>query len=397
MSCRTCSGSGRCPYCGGSGSFRCLHCNGAGTVSATCSTCGGSGRIDDAPCAACNGSGRITVICEPCNGVGNLECALCRGTGDCKDCGGTGDGATTRNSPPDVTHPELELGQALRSHVSLLDDGSSLIDRTRYEVPGEAGDAVRYLQAPNVIDIEGAVRDRAPRYAQRTHALQDPFVIFKEWQGGNSFKDLEIGVVDIEYGRAVHSVAEPQALDVLTIDNDTAVAQEQTLQNRIIKRQTVRWSVTKAVKTGTSATGRFNIPVIGIGVDVQGSTDVTLSEVREATAEVSQEWQWSFRVPIPARTKIKMTVMLSRTATDIPFSGTVQIRGKVTSFWGKMINGMLLNNPPAITPIGKIFTDYPFPFLQVIDEETVRVKAEGLFKGIYGVSVNVVTTDRPDG
>lgn len=68
----------------------CLSCNGTGF----CSRCIGSTN-GILPCSTCSGTGSVqrgeeTVICSTCKGLGKTECSICRGTGRCRDCNGTG-------------------------------------------------------------------------------------------------------------------------------------------------------------------------------------------------------------------------------------------------------------------------------------------------------------------
>jgi len=66
VSCHECDGSGSepgkqanvCSKCGGSGSIR--HSQGFFSVSTTCSSCRGSGKVVDFPCKKCHGQGRAT-------------------------------------------------------------------------------------------------------------------------------------------------------------------------------------------------------------------------------------------------------------------------------------------------------------------------------------------------
>jgi len=67
-----------CPRCHGEGSVTCETCHGSGK----CPFCDGTGRIwympeSDNWCAACQGTGR----CYTCGGSGSHACGECRGTG----------------------------------------------------------------------------------------------------------------------------------------------------------------------------------------------------------------------------------------------------------------------------------------------------------------------------
>ena len=126
--CDDCDGTGRCANCGGSGRQRCPNCHGDGQVIRTrlvncahchgegqwyynaldpqyrewktCSSCGGSGQIEEKyedTCPTCGGDGRITCkvcggrrSCGICNGTGKVECDACAGSGKCAECGSTG-------------------------------------------------------------------------------------------------------------------------------------------------------------------------------------------------------------------------------------------------------------------------------------------------------------------
>ena len=126
--CDDCDGTGRCANCGGSGRQRCPNCHGDGQVIRTrlvncahchgkgqwyynaidpqyrewrtCSSCGGSGQIEEkykGTCPTCGGDGRITCkvcggrrSCGICNGTGKVECEACAGSGKCTECGATG-------------------------------------------------------------------------------------------------------------------------------------------------------------------------------------------------------------------------------------------------------------------------------------------------------------------
>lgn len=68
----------------------CISCRGTGF----CSQCIGSTN-GILPCSTCSGTGSVqrgeeSVPCSTCNGLGKRECSICRGTGRCRDCNGTG-------------------------------------------------------------------------------------------------------------------------------------------------------------------------------------------------------------------------------------------------------------------------------------------------------------------
>ncbi len=75
-----------CTTCGGSGKITCSACGGHGTVSSNkaCSACGGSGVTSTGfTCSACGGSGRVTTsgTCSKCGGAGKVACPTCGGKG----------------------------------------------------------------------------------------------------------------------------------------------------------------------------------------------------------------------------------------------------------------------------------------------------------------------------
>ncbi len=107
--CDQCSGTGwepkeeRCNVCGGGAKITCIRCNGKGTelctfcfesgvVSVYCSSCGGTGKLNNETCGTCQGSGKVNEPCSNCDGRGRLPCGRCgaSGTEDCTMCFGTG-------------------------------------------------------------------------------------------------------------------------------------------------------------------------------------------------------------------------------------------------------------------------------------------------------------------
>ena len=113
--CPVCQGSGICDRCNRTGKVTCMNCNGTGTVpchlncdhgyqpcpcdNGKCHKCGGTGKDDfDNPCDACDGTGNHRecggtgkVPCFNCNGTGYETCGECQGTGleECQGCHGT--------------------------------------------------------------------------------------------------------------------------------------------------------------------------------------------------------------------------------------------------------------------------------------------------------------------
>ena len=80
--CTSCNGSGKCSVCKGSGTTTIDHVGG-GHETVKCSRCHGTGK-----CQLCNGTGKISATCTSCNGTGcklsknkikNVYTALLRG------------------------------------------------------------------------------------------------------------------------------------------------------------------------------------------------------------------------------------------------------------------------------------------------------------------------------
>jgi len=114
--CPVCQGSGKCTRCDLTGVVECVNCHGAGKVpchlgdcdngyqpcpcdNGNCHKCGGTGVADNGQsCDACGGSGNHKecggtgkVTCFNCNGTGLEVCSICDGTGteECQGCHGT--------------------------------------------------------------------------------------------------------------------------------------------------------------------------------------------------------------------------------------------------------------------------------------------------------------------
>ena len=114
--CPVCQGSGICTRCDETGFVECMNCHGAGKVpchlgdcdngyqpcpcdNGNCHKCGGTGVADNGQsCDACGGSGNHKecggtgkVTCFNCNGTGLEVCSICDGTGteECQGCHGT--------------------------------------------------------------------------------------------------------------------------------------------------------------------------------------------------------------------------------------------------------------------------------------------------------------------
>lgn len=92
--CTSCGGLGEitCIRCNGKGTELCTFCFGDGTLLVKCSTCGGSGSVNDEKCQTCNGEGKVRESCTNCNGKGRFQCGRCNGVGKevCTMCSGTG-------------------------------------------------------------------------------------------------------------------------------------------------------------------------------------------------------------------------------------------------------------------------------------------------------------------
>lgn len=74
-----------CDVCSGAGKITCDSCSGGGKV--TCNSCGGQRKMYG---YAANGSRRL-LNCQTCRGKGELDCAHCRrGVASCSTCGGGG-------------------------------------------------------------------------------------------------------------------------------------------------------------------------------------------------------------------------------------------------------------------------------------------------------------------
>ena len=88
--CLICKGTGLCKHCGGLGvdKTRRLPCPDCGGQAAAPERQPGRDPVNGAPSLA----GAKTVPCTVCQGTGRLPgtCLLCRGTGQCRICGGTG-------------------------------------------------------------------------------------------------------------------------------------------------------------------------------------------------------------------------------------------------------------------------------------------------------------------
>ena len=94
--CVKCSGSGSqdCIRCNGNGTHKCGFCFGSGSVTVTCKTCGGSGKVGDDTCSTCSGARKVHETCDNCSGTGSVPCGRCGATGKetCTLCNGTGKG-----------------------------------------------------------------------------------------------------------------------------------------------------------------------------------------------------------------------------------------------------------------------------------------------------------------
>lgn len=102
--CQNCDGNGECPECdngwytcdecGGDGTVDCPDCNGFGNyIDEPCKYCEGTGYISwDKKCRHCGGSGRFVRKCKRCDGDGRIQCRRCDGEGgwSCEECNGTG-------------------------------------------------------------------------------------------------------------------------------------------------------------------------------------------------------------------------------------------------------------------------------------------------------------------
>lgn len=159
----------------------CPDCSGKGTVSAQCLICQGTGEVQ---CEKCSGTGEfenegVLEPCDVCNGTGKVECTACEGKGEveetCSTCSGSGfinEAYEISFTTSDGVEYTSDLAEALKNvkndgTIRLLDDvnlesnvsfsGQAALDLNGFSLTNTVEDS------EFTISLEKPIEDYIPR------------------------------------------------------------------------------------------------------------------------------------------------------------------------------------------------------------------------------------------
>jgi hypothetical protein len=196
---------------------------------------------------------------------------------------------------------------------------------------------------------------------------------------------LQTTISDFSYGTIQIGEVQPTNVITDTFRNGTDLPDNQSFSATESKQVTHTWTVTTGISANISLNLKIPTPDIGFGLG--GSTTITTTDT--STTSVTTSYSGTSSFPIPAHTRVDITLILNETRVSIPFSGRASLQGPVSA-----MSDMFGLDPVGI---GQLFRVQPHPSVEVVNDSLIRCPIAGQFDGVSGVDWQVKSEQFPIG
>jgi Clostridium epsilon toxin ETX/Bacillus mosquitocidal toxin MTX2 len=220
--------------------------------------------------------------------------------------------------------------------------------------------------------------------------------------GSVDYSGLSEQLVNFAFATAtpVPTSETPVQIDTYVYANNSDLQQSQTVGSTKTTVASLQVTITQGVQTTLGDS--FNVGFAGYGgASVSFSMQTNLSTADQQAQSVTQIWNCTTPILVPARKGIKLTWSVLTAEYQIPFSGSVRIAGSIgATFLLLMVGefgllpsqsgGNILPNPwpdKQTVAIGTLFLQYPNPRVTVIDANTIEIAVSGLSSSTNGIDL----------
>ncbi|WP_347218257.1 ETX/MTX2 family pore-forming toxin [Chryseobacterium sp.] len=178
-------------------------------------------------------------------------------------------------------------------------------------------------------------------------------------------------------------------------NNNTQVANQQSLIETETSTQAFEWSITEALSIGVEISATEGVPAVASSTQ-KVTVNLSLSSTQKSTVTNTQSWSVNTMLTIPAQSSVKADIVIGTQSYNINFTVTVMLNGYVAIWNNDKVNGHWL----WFIPITQVFSDCIAN--NIIDTSGydivgsgVSTTASGVFTGSQGVNVVVNTIQYP--
>jgi len=203
--------------------------------------------------------------------------------------------------------------------------------------------------------------------------------------------DVKFQFLSIDYDTYDQLKLTPSKIRTHRINNPSNAEIESSFKESVETTGEFTWSFTEGLKAGTELAFKVGAPFVGEG-GVKVTAELSLESTQEKKVSKKDTWEQQVTVKVPAKTSIEATTLLQVGELDTPFAITVVATG-----WAK-----ITMHSPAVPPVtgdtqwisgGSLERGWggpgPPPTPWIADQNSLRFKAKGVFKGVSGMYITV--------
>ncbi|WP_284890597.1 ETX/MTX2 family pore-forming toxin [Burkholderia sp. lyk4-R2A-23] len=179
-------------------------------------------------------------------------------------------------------------------------------------------------------------------------------------------------------------VVSPIQVEGSKFSNDTDAPSSQRFADSKTTSASTTWTVRQGVTSVFGQSVQVPLPH-GVTVTANESRTVAFERTDAQTVSTTQTWSWDMTIPIPARSRVDLSLIVEDVSYSMSFTA-------VAKFSGSLKIGTIIWDPTGLHAydpfhyyeqqfgVGELFAAHPHPRVQVADASTILVALSGVFE-----------------